>query len=80
MFTSQFWKDTAERVLSTMAQALLAVIGADAFVPTAVESWQQGAVIVLLAGLMSLLKCIIAIRVGQEGTPSLVTEAAYDDE
>lgn len=72
MFTGAFWKDTAERVIATAAQALLAVIGVATFKPDALQSWIDGAWVVALAALASLLKCIIASRVGDNNNASLV--------
>ncbi|HNI71173.1 MAG TPA: holin [Marmoricola sp.] len=72
MFTKPFWKDTAERVIVTAAQALLAVIGVETFIPNAIESWTAAAWIVFLAALASFLKCIIASRIGNPDNASLV--------
>lgn len=72
MFTKPFWKDTAERVIVTAAQALLAVIGVETFIPNAIESWTAAAWIVALAALASFLKCIIASRIGSSDNASLV--------
>lgn len=72
MFNGAFWKDTAERVVVTAAQALLAVIGVEVFKPNAVDSWTAAGWIVLLAALASLLKCLIASRVGGSDNASLV--------
>ena len=73
MFTKAFWKDTAERVIVTAAQALLAVIGVDLFKPDAIESWTAAAWVVALAALASFLKCIIASRGGDPDSASLVS-------
>lgn len=35
LFTGDYWKDTAERVLSTAAQSVVAVIGVDQVLPNA---------------------------------------------
>lgn len=35
LFTADYWKDTAERVLSTAAQSVVAVIGVDQVLPNA---------------------------------------------
>lgn len=74
MFTALFWRDTAERVISTMAQAGIGVIGSDIFVPNAIDSWVQGATVVGIAGLAALLKCLAATRIGDPESASLSRE------
>lgn len=73
MFTAPFWKDTAERVIVTAAQALLAVIGVETFIPNTLDSWTAATWIVFLAALASFLKCLIASRLNTPDTASLVS-------
>lgn len=60
MFNNVFWKDTAERVVVTMAQAFLAVMlsaeGFDLFN----TNWKATLSVVLTAGLLSVLKAVVA--------------------
>lgn len=59
MFTKSFAKDTAERVISTAAQALLAVILVDGFNLLNAD-WAATAGVVGVASLASFLKSVIA--------------------
>jgi hypothetical protein len=59
MYTKLFWKDTFERVLSSMASSVLAML-------TVVQAgtpidWRVYGAAVFVAGLTSLLKCITAV-------------------
>lgn len=71
MFTAPFWKSLAERVLSSVAGALLAVFTADGF-DLLNADWSSALGVAGLAGLVSLLKGLIASRVGDNPGPSLV--------
>jgi len=73
IFTRMFWKDTTERVIGTFAQGWLgAIVGGSIFEVTAL-GWKQSIGIGISAGLIALLKCIIAGTVGgQTGSPSFV--------
>lgn len=62
MFTRLFWKDTAERVISTAAQAAIGVLTADAVIGVADVDFEAGASIVALAALVSFLKALVAGR------------------
>ena len=59
MLTNLFWKDTAERVLSTMAQVLLALFLTDGFDLLTLD-WKLAASAVGTAGLIALLKAVVA--------------------
>lgn len=62
MFTKLFWKDTAERVISTAAQAAIALLTVDGF-DVANFDVEQGAAVVGVAALVSLLKALVAGKV-----------------
>lgn len=62
MFTRLFWKDTAERVLSTAAQAAIGILTADGVLGVADVDFEAGASIVALAALVSFLKALVAGR------------------
>lgn len=70
MWTVEFWKATAERVLSTFAQALLGAVGA-----TSAEGvdWGLSLKVAGFAALLALLKCLAASGIGNKG-PSLANE------
>ncbi len=76
VFTRSFWKDTAERVISSAAQGALVgwagveVLASPDAIVTAGEAAAYGA---LGMGVATLLKCLIASRLGDEGTASVVT-------
>ena len=70
MFSSLFWKDTAERVLSSAAGGvltLLAADGADIGDAGDPESWL---VFVGVPALVSLCKAIVATRVSDAVSPA----------
>jgi len=71
IFTLRFWRDAAERALSTTAQAAVAAVGVGA---TGLLDVDLAAVasVAGLAGVLSVLKAIGAAYVGDEGTASLV--------
>ncbi len=74
MFTALFWRDAAERALSTAAQAALALLlvdGGSVYVGLLDVDWAGGASVVGSAALASLLKSLIASRVGDPGSASL---------
>lgn len=62
MFTKLFWKDTVERVVSTGAQAAIALLTVDGF-DLANFDLEQGAAVVGIAALVSLLKALVAGKV-----------------
>ncbi|GAA3699286.1 hypothetical protein GCM10022377_10360 [Zhihengliuella alba] len=70
MWTATFWKDTAERVISTIAQVALVTIGAEAF--NVIEAdWAAIAAVSVGGGVVALLKAVAASGIGDH-TPSLV--------
>ena len=75
MFTKKFLKDAAERAISTVAQTALALIIAVAATPNNGVTdvpWLAVVNISALAGLISVLKSIIASRVNPPDSASLV--------
>ena len=73
MWTKKFWMDTLERVLRTMAQALIAVLGTNALGIIGLD-WMQTASITATAGLLALLTSIVASQVGDKGTAQFMKE------
>ncbi len=74
MFTSLFWKDTAERVVSTAAQAAIGVLTADG-VDLANIDLKAGLSIVGAAALVSFLKALVAGKfVGDSVSPASLAE------
>lgn len=59
MWTKLFWKDTIERVVSTAAQAAIAVLTVDGF-DLANFDFEAGASVVGIAAAVSFLKAIVA--------------------
>jgi hypothetical protein len=72
VYSVEFWKALAERVLSTMAQVAIPLVAA-----TSLDKidWQAAGLIVLAAGLLSVLKGVAAVHVGNNG-PSLTSVEA----
>jgi hypothetical protein len=71
VFTRAFWKDTAERSISTTAQALIAVLGVDGLDWLNIDG-KGIAGVAIGSGILSVLKCLAAGRVNDVGTASLV--------
>lgn len=67
MFTRLFWKDTAERVVSTAAQAAIGVLTADGFDLVNFDA-KASLAVVGTAALVSFLKALVAEKV--DGTVS----------
>jgi hypothetical protein len=75
VFTKKFLKDAAERAVSTVAQTALALIIAVAATPNnglTDVPWLAVVNVSALAGLISVLKSIIASRVNPPDSASLV--------
>ena len=75
MFSKKFLKDAAERAISTVAQTALALIIAVAATPNnglTDVPWVAVLNVSALAGLISVLKSIIASRVNPPDSASLV--------
>lgn len=71
MWSKQFWRDTAERAIKTVAQTAVALLGTGAIGLLDVD-WVQVASVSALAGIVSVLTSIGSDNIGTKGTPSLV--------
>lgn len=70
MFTMKFWVDTAERVLSTAAQAAVAAWGLDQ-VSAFEANWKYIGGLALSAGFLAFLKALYARNNGDPEKASL---------
>lgn len=70
MWTKKFWMDTAERVISTAAQAAAGAIGATALVQAV--DWRVVGGTAATAALLSFCKALYASRRGDPTSASLV--------
>jgi hypothetical protein len=75
MFTKKFWKDLAERAISTAAQAAIGAIGAGELTHL---NWKVVGLTVVGAAVLSVLKGVVASQVGDSSSASLLpaTDAA----
>jgi len=71
IFTPAFWRDAAERAISTAAQTAVALLSVDGLGLLDVD-WTATASAAGLAALVSVLKSIVASRSG-DGSASLVS-------
>ena len=69
VWDKSFWKATAERVISTVAAALLGVVTVDGLLAANFD-WKANILLVVVPGVGSFLKCIIANTGGTPG-PSI---------
>lgn len=70
IWTSLFWKDAAERVLSTVAQVLIAILSVDGLDLIQLDL-EATLTTVLVAGGLALLKAIVAnAAVGRAVSPA----------
>lgn len=77
IFTRMFWRDTAERVLSSAAQGAITGIGGAVLIqqyPWAVIGGTAASFATL-----TFLKCLIASRIGDEDSASLDPSIAVID-
>jgi len=72
MWTRAWWQAAAERALKTVAQTLVALIGANAVDVTTLD-WPSLLGIAATAGIVSILTSIGSAKIGSEG-PSLADE------
>ena len=81
MWSSAFWKDTAERVVSAFVLSLLGVFGTAEGLDLHTVKWGQ--ILTAAGGIaaLTLLKCLAAGTgvVGEKGSPSLVAPVADPD-
>lgn len=73
MFTRKFWKDAAERAVSTAAQVGILAWGGGA-VPDVSLPWWTIPVAMVGGAALSLLKSLGARKVGDSESASLVTQ------
>jgi hypothetical protein len=74
MWTTDFWKATAERALKTLAQTLLSVVVVGGVVLNIFTvDWMNALGIGLGAMLVSVLTSILSSFVGSSDSPSLVS-------
>jgi len=72
MWTSEFWKQAAERAVKTFAQTLVAaglVVGVAGW-----DEWQAALIAAGIAALLSVATSVASAGFGDKGTPSLVSE------
>ena len=72
MWSSSFWKATAERALKTFAQTLVAsgiVAGVAGW-----DKWQAALIAAAIAAGLSIITSVASIGLGDKGTPSLVKD------
>ena len=74
--SKNFWIATLERAVKTMAQALIAFLGANVTGVLEVD-WVQAASVAGMAAVVSVLTSIASTGVGDPGTPSLVREPRH---
>lgn len=80
MFTTEFWKFTAERAVKTFAQSLIASIGVSAAAPVWDFGWGEVIGIALTATLLSVLTSVASVGAATPGTPSLIKREDVDSE
>jgi hypothetical protein len=78
MYTRRFWLDTFERTVATVAQTALAIVGVD-YVSALAVNFAQGARVVAAAGVLTVLKCLAASKVGAETAAMLPAEDGHAD-
>lgn len=71
MFSARFVRDAVERAVKTAAQTAVGLLTADQVIGLLDVDWGQGASVVGLATLISLLTSVASARVGKLGTASL---------
>lgn len=71
LLDSEFWKDALERAVKTIAQVLLAFLGADVVDVLGVD-WGKALGVALGAAVVSLLTSVASAGIGQRGTASLI--------
>lgn len=80
MRTKTFWMETLERAVKTLAQSLIAAIGAGAAVPVWELGWAEILGIALTATVLSVLTSIASAGTGTPDTPSIVAPTAPADD
>lgn len=68
IYTTEFWKDTGERVAGTALAAAVAVLGGDAAFDVFHADWGVVGVVVGNAAAFTLVKALLAANLGAKGT------------
>lgn len=77
MWTREFWKATAERVIRAFALAFLATIGGGTVADVRAIDWRAALLVAALtAGLNLLVSLAAGAGIGPKGSPSLVRDPA----
>lgn len=72
MRSKQFWLDTAERAVKTLAQSLLAVFAAGVTIVSV--DWKETLAIGATAALVSVLTSVASVGKGERESASLVNQ------
>lgn len=75
MFTSLFWKDTAERLVKTFAQALLAIFLVAPQTNVVNFDWPSALGVAATAAVISLLTSVVS-AIGTKNTPTVSPASA----
>lgn len=81
MYTKLFWKDFFERLVSTLVQVSLGLLGAEGIsqvTDLTGINWQAAIVTILIAGLGVLGKCLAAAQKSNTVSPASFAPAAPD--
>lgn len=73
MRSKQFWLDTAERAVKTLAQSLLAVFAAGVTIVSV--DWKETLAIGATAALVSVLTSVASVGKGERESASLVNQS-----
>lgn len=76
--TKEFWVATAERVIRTVAQAILAS-GALTLTPVLNLNWQQILAVGFTSGFAAFLTCFITGAATTNGSPSITKSEVLSD-
>jgi hypothetical protein len=79
MFTTEFWRDTLERAISTFAQTIIALVGVNISDAVSLD-WVAILVAGLIAAGISVLKGLAAGQLGDHTNPSLAQKYEYPTE
>ena len=78
MWTAVFWKDVVERLVSTIAQVLIALLTADGFDLLNADFAAIG-VSVLVAGILVVLKALVAANMNSSVSPASLAGRMKDE-